>query len=280
MSLRFESIIKAHYKNHSDETHSSNLDVEFPTIHNDKQEYVFNHDLEYKDVEYVNTISSIINGNVAPCSCDIYVRNDVDKTVIDNLRHMISSVYGGCRRRNVFDDIVYPVIMSFNEETNTIDVFAKSFRRSGSIAFDDNMRVIASLLKTEHLHIGTMRNVVVVNPDDLMEVIRVYNAYAKRVSSISFIDMMHDMDCEEDSFRAIARLALGYTPSSMDASNIQDFVYELESLARDLEDLKCDMENIQMDETEYEDEDEEYDEDEYEDEDDDWDTCDNQSVAQ
>lgn len=260
MCIRFKSITKAHYKNHSEETHSSQLDVDFPTIHTDKQEYVYNHDLKYTDVEYVNTISSILDGNISPCSCDIYVRNDVDKAVIDNLRQMLRSVYSGCRRRNIFDDIIYPVILSFNGETNTIDVFAKSFQRSESTLFNDKMRVIASLLRVEHLYIQTTRYAVVVNPDDLMEVIRVYNAYEKRVNSVSFLDIMHDMDCEEDSFRAIARLALGYTPNSTDASNIQNFACALKSLARDLEDLKNEMEDIQADETEYEYADEEYDE--------------------
>jgi len=228
MNYRFENIIKSYTKNHNDSLRKSHLIDDFPTVHNAKQEYVFNHELKNSDLEYIDTFSAIIDGCVSSFSCCVYIRKTENVSVIENLKRSASNVRGGRLRLDIFDDIDYPVIMSFNEATITLDVLAVDGRV---------LRPIGSITKMEHALCGYKRHSVVVDVDDLKLLFDVYNRYSKRVSDIPLLNNMHRMEGENGTFLALSQFARGNTPEYCDLECIQDFISELRSFADDLEEL-------------------------------------------
>jgi len=228
MNYSFENIIKSYTRNHNESLRKSRLLDDFPTVHNAKQEYVFNHELKFSDLEHIDTFSTIIDGFVSSSSCGVYIRKIDDASLVENLKHSAIYVHGGCHRSDIFADIDHPVIVSFNESTNTLDVLAVD----GYV-----LRPIGSITKMEHVMCGYKRHSVVVTVDDLKRLFDVYNRYSKRVSNIPLLNNMHSMEGENGTFLALSQFARGNTPEDCDLECIQDFISELRSFADDLEDL-------------------------------------------
>lgn len=228
MNYRFENIIKSYTRNHNESLRKSRLIDDFPTVHNAKQECVFNHELKNSDLEYIDTFSTIIEDSVSSFSCCVYIRKTDDMPVVENLKRSAAYVYGGRLRLDIFADIDNPVILSFNEATNTLDVLAVDGRV---------LRPIGSITKMEHVLCGYKRHSVVVDVDDLKLLFDVYNRYSKRVRDIPLLNNMHRMEGENGTFLALSQFARGNTPEYCDLECIQDFISELRSFADDLEEL-------------------------------------------
>lgn len=228
MNYRFENIIKSYTRNHDSSLRKSRLLEDFPTVHNEKQDYVFNREIKYSDLEYIDTFSTVIDDSVSSSSCGVYIRKNEDVSLIENLKQSASGIRGGRFRLNIFDDIDNPVIMSFNEATNTLDVLAVD---------GCGLRPIGSITKMEHVLCGYKRHSVVVDVDDLKLLFDVYNRYSKRVSDIPLLNNMHRMEGESGTFLALSQFARGNTPVECDLEYIQDFISELRSFADNLEEL-------------------------------------------
>lgn len=266
MSSIFDSIIKAHDNNHNDVTKTSRLLEEFPTVNIEKQEYVSDWSIERETLDEIGTISSIIcignqgihthnDDHISPLTCDVYVhkfKNEDDK---EAFRKLWGYGRGGWERfgyEQLYNDLDQPVVITFNEKTNTLDVLAKTY---------DGYRTIAAVTKVIHLSHMSRRNAILVDTDELKRLIDIYDRYEKRVHSLGNVFCMYDMECEKDAFRAIARFALGFTPKEDDGDTLREFADNLSSLADYVKELAYDMDNYRYDETCEDDEDDEYDED-------------------
>lgn len=254
MSSIFDSIIKAHDNNHNDVTKTSRLLEEFPTVNIEKQEYVSDWSIERETLDEIGTISSIIcmdyrgismhnDARISTRTCDVFVRKFKNENDKEAFRKLWGYGRGGCERfgyEQLYNDLDNPVVITFNEKTNTLDVLAKTY---------DGYRTIAVVTKVIHLSHMSRRNAILVDVDELKRLIDVYDRYEKRVHSLGNVFCMYDMECEKDAFRAIARFALGFTPKEDDGDTLREFADNLRSFADYLEDLASDMDNYRADET-------------------------------
>ena len=239
MSIRFDGLIKAHKNNHNEDTHESNLLAEFPTVLQDKQKYVSDRSLKSENVTYATLVSSIMGEKIHFNTCDIYVNKITDEEELKSFFKLTWQISGGYGMDDIYSDLRQPVIMSFNENTNTLDVVAKTFK---------GFRTIASTTVV-HLEVGSHRNKILVDVADLKRLVDVSNCYYKKVNELLFLDIMHNMSGEEETFRALALFAMGHTPKDFDLRNISYFVDALRYLANDLEDLADTLYDYQCDET-------------------------------
>lgn len=263
MSSIFDSIIKAHNNNHNDVTKTSRLLEEFPTANVEKQEYVPDWSIKRETLDEIDTISSIIcTGNkgiqtsddthIAPLTCDVYVHKFKKKHDKEAFKKLWGYGRGGCERfghEHLYNDLYNPVVITFNEKTNTLDVIAKTY---------DGYRTIAAVTKVIHLSHILRRNAILVDVDELKRLIDIYDRYEKRVHSLENVFCMDDMECEKDAFRAIARFALGFTPKDDDGDTLREFADNLSSFADYVKELAYDMDDYRADETREDDDDEHY----------------------
>lgn len=263
MSSIFDSIIKAHNNNHNDVTKTSRLLEEFPTANVEKQEYVPDWTIKRETLDEIDTISSIIcTGNkgiqtsddthISPLTCDVYVHKFKKEHDKEAFKKLWGYGRGGCERfgyEHLYNDLYNPVVITFNEKTNTLDVIAKTY---------DGYRTIAAVTKVIHLSHISRRNAILVDVDELKRLIDIYDRYEKRVHSLENVFCMYDMECEKDAFRAIARFALGFTPKEDDGDTLREFADNLSSFADYVKELAYDMDDYRADETCKDDDDEHY----------------------
>jgi hypothetical protein len=245
-------------------TKTSRLLEEFPTVNVEKQEYVSDWSIERDTLDEIDTISSIIcmdymgismhdDNRISMRTCDVYVRKFDKEDDKEAFKKLWGYGRGGWDRfgfEQLYNDLGQPVVITFNEKTNTLDVLAKTY---------EGYRTIATITKVIHLSSGSRRNAILVDADELKRLIDVYDRYEKRVKSLESVFHMYDMEGEKDAFRAIARFALGFTPNEDDGDTLMTFADDLRSFADYIEGLASDMDDYHYDETREDDEDDEYD---------------------